>query len=158
MKVIIASFNIAKWGGIVEYMASMLKAFAELGHEVDVVQMTSASISQNQYNRKVKEFETGEHQRKIKFHSQQGGYQKDETVPYWRNNYYGYYLPPGRRIGVYEPNALEQWHRAVDDADIILWNFMGRISIIKARKNFWNYSNKHRWSWNSSMLFTSKCI
>ena len=136
MKVIIASFTIAKQGGIVEYTASMLKSFAELGCEVDIMELSPSAIRQSQYDKKVKEFETGEHQRKIKFHSQQGGYQKDETVPYWRNNYYGYYLPPGKRIGVYESDALEQWHQAVDDADIILWNFM------PTKSSDWDAKNK----------------
>ena len=65
-----------------------------------------------------------EHQRKIKFHSQAGGYEKDEVTGYWRNNYYGYFLPPSNRIGVYEKNAVERWKELVKDADIILWNFM----------------------------------
>ena len=92
MKVILASFDIAKWGGIVEYMASMLKAFRDLGCEVDVAQMTPASTTQSAYDKKVREFESGEHQRKIKFHSQAGGYEKDEVTGYLRNNYYGYFL------------------------------------------------------------------
>lgn len=124
MKVIIASFDIAKLGGVVEYTASMLKAFRDLGCEVDVAQMTPASTTQKAYDKKVAEFETGEHQRKIKFHSQAGGYQKDEVVGYWRNNYYGYFLPPSNRIGVYESNAVKRWKKLVNDADIILWNFM----------------------------------
>lgn len=105
MKIFIADFQIAKYGGIVEYVASMIKAFRDLGHEVDVAQMTPASTTQKAYNKKVKEFESGEHQRKIKFHSQAGGYEKDEVTGYWRNNYYGYFLPPSNRIGVYEKNA-----------------------------------------------------
>ena len=59
MKIFIADFQIAKYGGIVEYVASMLKAFRDLGHEVDVAQMTPASTTQNAYNKKVKEFESG---------------------------------------------------------------------------------------------------
>lgn len=124
MKIFIADFQIAKYGGIVEYVASMLKAFRDLGHEVDVAQMTPASTTQSAYNKKVKEFESGEHQQKIKFHSQAGGYEKDEVTGYWRNNYYGYFLPPSNRIGVYEKNAVERWKELVKDADIILWNFM----------------------------------
>ena len=124
MKVIIADFQIAKYGGIVEYVASMLKAFRDLGCEVDVMQMTPSSITQRAYDTKVKEFESGEHQRKIKFHSQAGGYERDEVTGYWRNNYYGYFLPPSNRIGVYESNSVERWKESVKDADIILWNFM----------------------------------
>lgn len=124
MKIIIASFDIAKWGGIVHYMKDMIKAFHELGHEVDVAVMTPASTTQKAYEKKVKEFESGEHQRKIKFHSQAGGYEKDDIVGYYFNTYYGYFLPPSNRIGVYEPNAVERWKTLVADADIILWNFM----------------------------------
>lgn len=124
MKIIIADFQIAKYGGIVEYVAGMLKAFRDLGHDVDVAQMTPTSTTQNVYDKKVREFETGEHQKKIKFHSQAGGYEKDEVTGYWRNNYYGYFLPPSNRIGVYETDAVERWKNLVKDADIILWNFM----------------------------------
>lgn len=124
MKIIIADFQIAKYGGIVEYVAGMLKAFRDLGHDVDVAQMTPTSTTQNAYDKKVREFETGEHQQKIKFHSQSGGYEKDEVTGYWRNNYYGYFLPPSNRIGVYETGAVERWKNLVKDADIILWNFM----------------------------------
>lgn len=142
MKIIIADFNISKYGGIVEYVASMLKAFRDLGHEVDVAQMTPSSITQNSYNKKVKEFESGEHQRKIKFHSQAGGYEKDEVTGYWRNNYYGYFLPPTNRIGVYEKNSVERWKELVRDVDIILWNFMPTKSSAWDKKgiefNFWH--------------------
>lgn len=136
MKIIIASFDIAKWGGIVNYMKDMLRAFHELGHEVDVVQMTPASTTQKAYDKKVAEFESGEHQRKIKFHSQAGGYEKDETVGYWYNTYYGYFLPPSNRIGVYEKDAVERWKRLVSDVDIILWNFMPTKSSAWNKKGF----------------------
>lgn len=124
MKVIIADFAISKYGGIVEWVAGMLKAFNSLGCCVDVMQLTPASTTQKAYDKKVAEFESGEHQRKIKFHSQAGGYEKDDTVGYWRNNYYGYFLPPSNRIGVYEKDAVERWKKSVDDVDIIIWNFM----------------------------------
>ena len=70
MKVLICDFEISKYGGIVEYVAAMLKAFRDLGCEVDVAQFAPASTSQKQYDKKVAEFESGEHQRKIKFQSQ----------------------------------------------------------------------------------------
>lgn len=124
MKVIIADFAISKYGGIVEWVAGMLKAFNSLGCCVDVMQLTPASTTQKAYDKKVAEFESGEHQRKIKFHSQAGGYEKDDIVGYWRNNYYGYFLPPSNRIGVYEKDAVERWKKSVDDVDIIIWNFM----------------------------------
>lgn len=124
MKIIIADFQIAKYGGIVQYVKDMLRAFHELGHEVDVAQMTPASTTQKAYDKKYEEFESGEHQRKIKFHSQAGGYEKDDVVGYYFNTYYGYFLPPSNRIGVYEKDAVEHWKRLTADADIILWNFM----------------------------------
>ena len=140
-RVLIADFQIAKYGGIVEYVAAMLKAFRDLGCEVDVAQMTPASTTQKAYDKKVLEFETGEHQRKIKFHSQAGGYQKDEVVGYWRNNYYGYFLPPSNRIGVYEKDAVERWSNLANTFDIILWNFMPTKSSAWNKKgidfNFW---------------------
>lgn len=141
MKVIFADFKIAKYGGIVSYVSDMLKAFRDLGCEVDVAQLNPASISQSAYDKKVAEFESGEHQRKIKFHSQAGGYEKDEVTGYWRNNYYGYFLPPSNRIGVYEKDAVERWRKLVDDVDIILWNFMPTKSSDWYRKDkkfdFW---------------------
>lgn len=124
MKIFIADFQIAKYGGIVHYVKDMLRAFHDLGHEVDVAQMTPASTTQKAYDKKVAEFESGEHQRKIKFHSQAGGYERDDVVGYWFNTYYGYFLPPSNRIGVYEKDAVERWKTLVEDADIILWNFM----------------------------------
>ena len=141
MKILFADFQIAKYGGIVEYVSSMLRAFQDLGHEVDVAQMTPASTTQNVYDKKVKEFENGDYQCKIKFHSQAGGYEKDEVTGYWRNNYYGYFLPPSNRIGVYEKNAIERWKELVKNTDIILWNFMPTKSSAWNRKglefNFW---------------------
>jgi len=124
MKILFADFRIAKYGGIVAYVRDMLRAFHELGHEVDVAQLSASSTTQKTYENKVKEFESGEHQRKIKFHSQLGGYEKDDIVGYWFNTYYGYFLPPSNRIGVYEKDALEHWRRLTADVDIILWNFM----------------------------------
>ena len=124
MKVFIADFQIAKYGGIVHYVKDMLRAFHDLGHEVDVAQMTPSSTTQKAYDKKIAEFESGEHQSKIKFHSQAGGYEKDDVVGYWFNTYYGYFLPPSNRIGVYEKDAVEHWKTLVEDADIILWNFM----------------------------------
>ena len=55
MKVLIADFQISKYGGIVEYVASMLKAFRDLGCEVDVAQMTPASTTQKAYDKKIRE-------------------------------------------------------------------------------------------------------
>lgn len=141
LKIYFADFQIAKYGGIVSYVADMLKAFRDLGHQVDVVQMTPTSITQRAYDKKVKEYESGEHQQKIKFHSQAGGYERDEVTGYWRNNYYGYFLPPSNRIGVYEADAIEHWRGVVRDADIILWNFIPTRSSAWEKKgvkfNFW---------------------
>lgn len=141
MNILFADFTISKYGGIVEYVAGMLKAFKALGHNVDVAQLSPSSVSQKTYDKKVSEFESGEHQRKIKFHSQAGGYEKDETVGYWRNNYYGYFLPPSNRIGVYEKDAIIRWKNFALKFDIILWNFMPTKSSAWDKKgvkfNFW---------------------
>lgn len=141
MNILFADFTISKYGGIVEYVAGMLKAFKALGHNVDVAQLSPSSVSQKTYDKKVSEFESGEHQRKIKFHSQAGGYEKDETVGYWRNNYYGYFLPPSNRIGVYEKDAVIRWKNFALKFDIILWNFMPTKSSAWDKKgvkfNFW---------------------
>lgn len=141
MKIIIADFKIMQYGGIVGYVASMLKAFKDLGCDVDVMQMSPSSITQRAYENKLKEFESGEYQKKLGIQSQCGGYEKDEVTGYWKNNFYGYFLPPSNRIGVYETNAVERWKESVKDADIILWNFMPTKSSdwYKSGKefNFW---------------------
>lgn len=124
MKVLISTFWITKFGGIVEYMHSMIQAFHNLGHEVDVVELKPTQTKQSQYDKKYKEIESGEYQRKIVAHSQSGGYCKDDTSGYFYNTYYGYLLPPSNSIGVFEPDAIERWNKLVGDADIILWNFM----------------------------------
>lgn len=124
MKIFISTFTISKQGGIVHYTKDMLRAFHDLGHEVDLAELSPSSTTQKAYDKKIAEFESGEHQRKIKFHSQAGGYEKDDVVGYWFNTYYGYFLPPSNRIGVYEKDAVERWKTLVEDADIILWNFM----------------------------------
>jgi glycosyltransferase involved in cell wall biosynthesis len=142
MKIIIADFQIAKYGGIVHYVKDMVRAFHELGHEVDIAQLTPASTTQKAYDKKYAEFESGEHQKKIKFNSQGGGYEKDSIVGYYFNTYYGYFLPPSNRIGVYEKDAVERWKTLVADADIILWNFMPTKSSAWDRKgikfDFWH--------------------
>ena len=53
MKILIADFQIASYSGIVEYVAAMVRAFHDLGHTVDIVQMTSGSINQKTYQRKI---------------------------------------------------------------------------------------------------------
>lgn len=141
MKVIIADFKIAKYGGIVEYVASMLRAFKDLGWEVDVAQLTPSSITQKAYEKKVSEFASGEHQSKTKAHWETSGYERDIATGYWRNTYRGYFLPPSNRIGVYEKDAVERWKELVKDVDIILWNFMPTKSLIWGKTNkkfdFW---------------------
>ena len=124
MKILIATFWVTKFGGIIEYMHSMIQAFNDLGHEVDVVDLRPSQISQSHYDKKFKEMESGMYQKKIVAHSQAGGYCKDETSGYYYNTYYGYFLPPSNSIGVYEKDALERWYKMAGTADIILWNFM----------------------------------
>ena len=124
MKVIICDFLIAKYGGIVEHVAAKVRALKALGHEVDIVQLSPSQTTQKFYDKKVAEFKSGAFQNKIKINSQGGGYEYDEATGYWRNNYYGFFLPPSNRIGVFEPDALQRWHKLVEDVDLIMWNFM----------------------------------
>lgn len=124
MKILIADFEIAKYGGIVEHVAAKVRALKALGHEVDIVQLSPSQITQKFYDKKIAEFKSGAFQNKIKINSQGGGYEYDEATGYWRNNYYGFFLPPSNRIGVFEPDALQRWHKLVKGVDLIMWNFM----------------------------------
>ena len=124
MKILIADFEIAKYGGIVEHVAAKVKALKALGHEVDIVQLSPSQTTQKFYDKKIAEFKSGAFQNKIKINSQGGGYEYDEATGYWRNNKYGFYLPTSNRIGAYEPDALQRWHKLVEDVDLIMWNFM----------------------------------
>lgn len=124
MKILIADFCIAKYGGIVEHVKAKVRAIKALGYDVDIVQFTPSSVTQKFYDKKVAEFESGIFQEKLKINSQAGGYEYDEYSKYWCNNYYGFFLPPSNRIGVFEPDALERWHRLVEGVDLIMWNFM----------------------------------
>ena len=124
MKILIADFEIANYGDIVEHVAAKVKALKALGHEVDIVQLSPSQTTQKFYDKKIAEFKSGAFQNKIKINSQGGGYEYDEATGYWRNNYYGFFLPPSNRIGVFEPDALQRWHKLVEDVDLIMWNFM----------------------------------
>lgn len=124
MKIIFAHFSIAKYGGIISYMKSMIMACKELGHEIDIVELSSSSTNQKSYEKRIKEFETGEFQKKIKHNSQSGGYEYDKASGYWENHYYGWFLPPSNRIGVYEEDSVERWQSITKNCDLIMWNFM----------------------------------
>ena len=122
-KILIGDFAIAKYGGIVEHVSAKVRALRALGHEVDLFQFTAAATTQRSYDKKIAELKSGVFQDKLKVNSQQGGYEYDEATGYWKNNYYGFFLPPSNRIGVYEPDALERWHRLVEGVDLVIWNF-----------------------------------
>lgn len=138
MKVLIADFEIAKYGGIVEHVAAKVRALKALGHEVDIVQLSPSQTTQKFYDKKVAEFKSGAYQGKIKENSQGGGYEYDEAAGYWRNNYYGYFLPPSNRIGVFEPDAFDRWHALVSGVELIMWNFM------PTKSGAWNRSDGKR--------------
>ena len=123
MKILIGDFAIAKYGGIVEHVSAKVKALRALGHDVDLFQFTSASTTQRFYDKKVAELKSGAFQDKLKLNSQNGGYEYDAATGYYKNNYYGFFLPPSNRIGVYEPDALERWRKLTEDVDLIIWNF-----------------------------------
>ena len=124
MNILIADFEIAKYGGIIEHVTAEVRALKSMGHHVDIAQLSVASTTQKTYDNKLKEFESGRFQNKLKINSQNGGYEYDEATGYWKNNYYGFFLPPSNRIGVFEKNALERWENLVKDFDLIIWNFM----------------------------------
>lgn len=123
MKILIGDFSISKYGGIVEHVSAKVKALRALGHDVDLFQFTSASTTQRFYDKKVAELKSGAFQDKLKLNSQNGGYEYDAATGYYKNNYYGFFLPPSNRIGVYEPNAVERWRKLTEDVDLIIWNF-----------------------------------
>jgi len=124
MNILIADFEIAKYGGIIEHVTAKVRALKSMGHHVDIAQLSVASTTQKTYDNKLKEFESGRFQNKLKINSQNGGYEYDDATGYWKNNYYGFFLPPSNRIGVFEKNALERWENLVKDFDLIIWNFM----------------------------------
>jgi len=124
MKILISSFTIAKQGGIVQYIHSMIQAFKELGHDIDIVELAPNRITESAYKSKFESIKSGEYQRKIVPHSQSGGYCFDESSGYFFNTYYGYFLPPSNKICVFDSDAVERWYKLVSDVDIILWNFM----------------------------------
>lgn len=135
MKILIGDFAIAKYGGIVEHVSAKVRALRELGHYVDLFQFTAASTTQKSYDKKIDEIKSGEFQRRLKLNSQQGGYEYDDSVGYYKNNYYGFFLPPSNRIGVYESDALQRWHKLVEGVDLIIWNFAPTKSSDWARKD-----------------------
>ena len=59
MKVLIADFEIAKYGGIIEHVTAKVKALKALGHEVDIAQLTAASTTQKFYDKKIADFKSG---------------------------------------------------------------------------------------------------
>ena len=134
-KILIGDFAIAKYGGIVEHVSAKVRALRALGHDVDLFQFTAAATTQRSYDKKIAELTSGTFQDKLKVNSQQGGYEYDEATGYWKNNYYGFFLPPSNRIGVYESDALQRWHKLVEGVDLIIWNFAPTKSSDWARKD-----------------------
>lgn len=136
MRVLIADFEIAKYGGIIEHVTAKVKALKSLGHSVDIAQLSASATTQKTYDNKLKEFSSGRFQGKLKTNSQNGGYEYDEATGYWKNNYYGFFLPPSNRIGVFEKNALERWQNLIKEFDLIMWNFMPTKSSAWDRADF----------------------
>jgi hypothetical protein len=126
LKIRICTFDVAKYGGIVQNVEGRVKAFKEMGHDVDIIFLTyNKSISVDLYHRRIKEFEDGVFQAKQSNKSQHGGFEKSEVTGYWKNSYYGWFLPPyTNRIPVFAENAIDLWHEAVMDADLLFWSFM----------------------------------
>lgn len=126
LKIRICTFDVAKYGGIVQNIEGRVKAFKEMGHDVDIIFLTyNKNASIEGFNRKIKELESGEFQAHQGMKSQSGGYEKSPITGYWKNSYYGWLLPPNtNRIPVFADNALELWHEAIGDADLLFWSFM----------------------------------
>lgn len=139
MKILIADFEINPYGGIIEHVEAKARAIKSLGHQVDIAQLSISSTTEAAYARDLKELEGGEWAANLKINSQNGGYEKSEATGYWKNNYYGYLLPPSNRIGVYDPRALEKWNNLVSDVDLIMWNFMPtkNKAMNKGNLDFW---------------------
>lgn len=136
MKFLIADFKIEKYGGIVEHVSAKIKALKSLGHEVDLVQFVPSSITQNAYNNKVAKFESGEFNAQRIFNSEYKGYEYDEAIGYWKNNYFGYVLPPSNRFNVFDDGVVERWYEFTKDVDVIMWNFM------PTKNNMWKRGGK----------------
>lgn len=136
MRILIADFSINQYGGIIENVTAKAKAIKSLGHIVDIAQLSNTSTSQKAYDKKIKELESGEFQSKLKINSQNGGHELDSVTGYWKNNYYGFYLPPSNKIGVFENDALERWKKLVSNFDLIIWNFMPTKSSAWGTKDF----------------------
>lgn len=139
MKIIIASFQIAKWGGIIPHIQAKFHALKKMGHEVDIVVLHPNGITQKQYDKYVAGFEDGSYEAKLARFTEKSGYWYDETVKYWCNAYHGYFLPPSNRINVFAQDALEKWSSLVGDADVIMWNFMPTKNKIWGREGEFNY-------------------
>lgn len=125
LKIRICTFDIAKYGGIVKNVESRIQAFKEMGHDVDIIFLTyNKTVSINAFNKKIAEFESGEFEKRQNYRSQYGGFTKSEVTGYWRNSYYGWILPPNtNRIPIFAENALDLWHEATKDCDLLFWSF-----------------------------------
>lgn len=126
-KIRFVTFEISRYGGIIAYMENSMKALKELGYDVDIIVLTyTKNYNESGFKKKLVDFESGNFERKLKDNkSQNGGYIKSEISGYWFNTYYGYHLPPKtNQIACFAPSALEDWHKAIDDVDLLLWNFM----------------------------------
>lgn len=127
-KIRIATFEINRYGGIIAYVENVAKTLIEMGYDVDILVLSySKSDSVGSYNRKLKDLETGKFQAKAgaEVKSQNGGYSKSPITGYFYNTYYGWHLPPvTNRISVFSEDALDNWKKATEDVDLILWNFM----------------------------------
>jgi len=124
MKILFADFKIAKYGGIVEHVVAKVRALQKLGHEVDIVQIAPQSIQKANYDKRIKQFRDKTYDGKLVLQSQNLGYEFEPYTGYWKNPYYGFFLPPNRLIGAFDDDALLKWYDLVDGVDLIIWNFM----------------------------------
>lgn len=139
LKIRFATFEIAKYGGIINQIEDRIKAYKDLGHDVDFIMLKyDKKLNEKGYAKKVAEMESGVFQDKIEKHSQNGGYEKSPITGFWKNNYYGWVLPPKTNsIPVFNDQALEWWNDLVKDVDIIFWDFMPTKTSEAEGFNFW---------------------
>ena len=124
-KIRFCTFEIAKYGGIVSQLEDKIKAYRDLGHDADIIMLKyDKKLNESNFIKKVSEMESGHFQNKVEKHSQNSGYEKSPITGYYRNNYYGWLLPPENIVPVFHPDALTIWNDKVKDVDIIFWSFM----------------------------------
>ena len=140
MKIRFATFALAKYGGIIAHIEAKFKALKELGHDVDIIILEYAkNVNYNTYINKLEKLESGEFQDKLNIKSQNGGYYKSSVTNYWVNPYYGWLLKPNEnKIACLNEEGLNNWYKAVEDVDLIIWSFVPTKTSESKGFNWWH--------------------